>query len=125
VGVVGPSDPPHEEYLRIRVLTGILFDPTVTTPQSRFAALWGKVVAPTIGKMNGFAIEPAGLEVHLGFGLQAFGEYADRKPDVGGDMEMVGRIVRIDQATLAALAAHELTVDDVRERAEVIDESSW
>jgi hypothetical protein len=125
VGVAGAAAPPHEDLLRIRVLTGLLFDPTDSTPESRLATVWGKVVAPVIGKMDGFDITPKGLELALGFGLQVFDENVDGRPDPAGDFELHGRVIRIPAAILTALATDEIDSSQVLSRALVADESAW
>jgi hypothetical protein len=125
VGVEGPAAPPNQDYLRIRVLTGLIFDPAASTPQTRLAQIWSGVVAPAIGKMDGFNITPGGLELAMGYGLQAFGEFMDRKADPSEKTETVGRTLRISEATLTRLASDEVTADEVLELAFVTEEQPW
>ncbi len=125
VGVDGIAAPPHQELLRIRVLTGLLFDPTTSTPASRLAEVWGSVVAPAIGKMEGFDIRPAGLELVLGYGLQVFDENANGRPDPAGDVELRSRVVRIPVALLTRLATDEIDPSQILARAPIVDEGAW
>lgn len=117
VGVHGAAAPPHQDYLRIRILTGLIFDSATSTPQSRLSEIWAKVVAPAIDKMDGFDINPGGLELSLGYGLQPFAANMDGKADAAAELELRGRALRIGEATLTKLAADEIDVAGAFQRA--------
>ncbi len=70
VKVVGPTTYDGRSYLLIAVATGILFDEAEGSPESRADYLWRRIAAPVLDGMGSFNMDPGGLQLELGFGVQ-------------------------------------------------------
>jgi len=81
VRVVGPSPEAGETFLRIELLSGLIFDAKTSTPTGRARTLWRDVAAPAIDGLESYATTPPNLELVIDYGLQDFELLSDRKPD--------------------------------------------
>jgi hypothetical protein len=70
VRVAGPSAVAGNDHLEIAIETGIYFDETTTTEESRREKIWSDVALPVLDEMMSFKIEPAGLDLLFFFDVQ-------------------------------------------------------
>ena len=120
VRVVGESPRQGAEFLEIDVGTGLVFDADTTDRERCAEQLWTGVVAPVLDKMEKFAIEPAGLDLVFGYGLQHFSTHIEHKADLSAPLE--ARAVRfvIPAQALEDLATDRISIDQLRAAATTV-----
>jgi len=116
VRVAGPSKQAGSEYLRFEVATGLIFDSRTSSERSCAAEIWRSVAAPVLAKMDGFDIRPAGVEFAFSYGLQDFSLNQGHRAEADQPYELFSLSIAIPAETLAALAAGEISTDDVLSR---------
>lgn len=114
VRVVGESERQGAEFLEIDIGTGLIFDADTTDRDRCAERLWVEVVAPVLDKVEKFAIEPGGLDLVFGYGVQRFSEHMEHKADLSAPLE--ARAVRfvIPAKALDDLAYDRISVEQLR-----------
>ena len=125
VSVEGVSALPAGDHLRIRVLTGQIFDRAASTPRSRLEHMWNRVAAPALDRMERFDFRPASLELVLGFGLQDFAATIDGRADPTLQYPMREVHLRLDAADLALVASRSMDSGDLFDHAKLDPEEPW
>ena len=117
VTVVGPSPVQGEDYLELRVLTGLLFDRDGSDQLSRAAEVLGLVAEPVLARMESFEFFPRGLELVFVYGIQDFDEDPHGKADPSLPFEERTLRMTIPSHMLAELSGGELGAAELLRRA--------
>lgn len=115
VRVAGPSTEAGPEHLEIDVETGMYFDETTTTADSRRETVWKDVAMPVLDEMVSFRIEPESLELVFLFDVQTLA--AGEPPSLTDEARHEAFRVRLSREMLDDLVADRVVGDAMRERA--------
>jgi hypothetical protein len=121
VVVVGSSSEAGPDYLRFRILTGLIFDSSQTTEAERLDFIWSRIATPALEATETFVMEPRGLELAFEYGLQHFAELPDHKPDATAPFSMRTITIAIGPETVEDYAARALTPAELRSAARIVD----
>jgi len=120
VRVVGESPRQGAEFLEIDVGTGLIFDADTTDRDRCAEQLWTVVVAPVLDKMESFAMEPAGLDLVFGYGLQHFSTHLEPKADLSAPLEARAVHFVIPAKALDDLATDRISIEQLRAAATTV-----
>jgi hypothetical protein len=117
VRVAGPSAVAGSDHLEIDIDTGIYFDETTTTEESRREKIWSDIALPVLDEMMSFKIEPAGLDLVFFFDVQPLS--GDRGFDPTEAHRSEGFRVTLGAPLLGELVTDEVVGDAVRTKVDL------